>query len=115
MSCCTLYYNLSMYCNQSFLLLLVVLYAVSASYFAGVMVRLMLTLTPIVCVSASITFSHSLDNYMSPVMDFMSGAIKDRKKSGTQEEEQRTVSEKAGKPKVQKESQKLYDKVCNFI
>lgn len=88
------------------------LYAVSASYFAGVMVRLMLTLTPIVCVSASIAFSHSLDNYMSPVMDFMSGAIKDRKKAAGKEE-QKAVTEKGGKSKGQKESQKLlYDKVC---
>jgi dolichyl-diphosphooligosaccharide--protein glycosyltransferase len=29
----------------------------SASYFAGVMVRLMLTLTPVVCVLAAIAFS----------------------------------------------------------
>lgn len=92
-----------------------VLYAVSASYFAGVMVRLMLTLTPIVCVSASIAFSHSLDNYMSPVMDFMSGAIKDRKKGTAKEEEQKAVAEKAGKPKGPRESQKLYDKVCTIV
>merc|ERR1712183_50102 len=32
----------------------VVIYAVLASYFSGVMVRLMLTLTPIVCVAAAI-------------------------------------------------------------
>ena len=44
--------------------LLVVLYAVSAVYFAGVMVRLMLTLTPIVCVLASICISHTLDSFM---------------------------------------------------
>lgn len=43
---------------------LVVLYAVSAVYFAGVMVRLMLTLTPIVCVLASISISHTLDSFM---------------------------------------------------
>ena len=42
----------------------VVLYAVSAVYFAGVMVRLMLTLTPIVCVLASISISHVLDGFM---------------------------------------------------
>jgi len=90
----------------------VVLYAVSASYFAGVMVRLMLTLTPIVCVSASIAFSHSLDNYMSPVMDFMSGAMKDNSKA-TKEDSQKTASNKGGKSgKGQKEGQKLYDKVC---
>lgn len=42
----------------------VVIYAVLASYFAGVMVRLMLTLTPIVCVSAALAISHLLDTYL---------------------------------------------------
>lgn len=42
----------------------VVIYSVLASYFAGVMVRLMLTLTPIVCVAAAIVFSHILDTYL---------------------------------------------------
>ncbi|XP_067934706.1 dolichyl-diphosphooligosaccharide--protein glycosyltransferase subunit STT3B-like isoform X2 [Watersipora subatra] len=42
----------------------VVLYASSAIYFAGVMVRLMLTLTPIVCVFAAIAFSHTFENYL---------------------------------------------------
>ncbi|EED78399.1 predicted protein [Postia placenta Mad-698-R] len=35
----------------------VIIYAVVASYFAGVMVRLMLTLTPVVCVTAAVAFS----------------------------------------------------------
>ncbi|KAF2085663.1 glycosyltransferase family 66 protein [Saccharata proteae CBS 121410] len=42
----------------------VVIYAVLASYFAGVMVRLMLTLTPIVCVSAAMALSQILDTYL---------------------------------------------------
>ena len=42
----------------------VVIYAVLASYFAGVMVRLMLTLTPIVCVAAAIALSSILDTYL---------------------------------------------------
>ncbi|KAK2775271.1 oligosaccharyl transferase stt3 subunit [Emmonsiellopsis sp. PD_33] len=42
----------------------VVTYAVLASYFAGVMVRLMLTLTPIVCVAAAMVLSHILDTYL---------------------------------------------------
>ena len=42
----------------------VVIYSVLASYFAGVMVRLMLTLTPIVCVSAALALSHILDTYL---------------------------------------------------
>jgi dolichyl-diphosphooligosaccharide---protein glycosyltransferase len=35
------------------------------SYFAGVMVRLMLTLTPVVCVAAAIALSGVLDTYLS--------------------------------------------------
>ncbi len=42
----------------------VVIYAVLASYFAGVMVRLMLTLTPIVCVASAIALSEILDTYL---------------------------------------------------
>ena len=54
------------YFHGIFFLFVVVLYAVTASYFAGVMVRLMLTLTPVVCVLASIAFSVTLDNYIHP-------------------------------------------------
>lgn len=42
----------------------IVIYAVLASYFAGVMVRLMLTLTPIVCVAAAMAISQILDTYL---------------------------------------------------
>lgn len=42
----------------------IILYAVFASYFAGVMVRLILTLTPVVCVLAAIAFSKTLDYYL---------------------------------------------------
>ncbi|KAF2459921.1 putative oligosaccharyl transferase subunit [Lineolata rhizophorae] len=42
----------------------VIIYAVLASYFAGVMVRLMLTLTPIVCVASAIALSQILDTYL---------------------------------------------------
>ena len=42
----------------------IVIYAVLASYFAGVMVRLMLTLTPVVCVSAALALSSILDTYL---------------------------------------------------
>ena len=50
----------------------VVIYAVLASYFAGVMVRLMLTLTPVVCVAAALALSSILDTYLladSPTQD----------------------------------------------
>ena len=42
----------------------IVLYAVFASYFAGVMVRLMLTLTPVVCILSAIAFSNVFDTYL---------------------------------------------------
>ncbi|KAK0438691.1 oligosaccharyl transferase STT3 subunit [Desarmillaria tabescens] len=44
----------------------VIIYAVMASYFAGVMVRLMLTLTPCVCVASAVAFSSLLDTYIDP-------------------------------------------------
>ncbi|KAI1304698.1 glycosyltransferase family 66 protein [Xylaria venustula] len=42
----------------------IIVYALSGSYFAGVMVRLMLTLTPVVCVAAAIAASQLLDTYL---------------------------------------------------
>ncbi|KAI9024021.1 oligosaccharyl transferase stt3 subunit [Hyaloraphidium curvatum] len=44
----------------------VIVYAVTASYFSGVMVRLMLTLTPIVCVASAIAVSEVLETYLKP-------------------------------------------------
>ncbi|KAI0204717.1 glycosyltransferase family 66 protein [Astrocystis sublimbata] len=42
----------------------IIVYALTGSYFAGVMVRLMLTLTPVVCVAAAIAASQLLDTYL---------------------------------------------------
>merc|ERR1719266_557759 len=42
----------------------IILYAVSAVYFAGVMVRLMLILTPCVCVLSAIAFSTLFERYL---------------------------------------------------
>ncbi|RYP25089.1 hypothetical protein DL767_008484 [Monosporascus sp. MG133] len=42
----------------------IIVYALFGSYFAGVMVRLMLTLTPVVCVAAAIALSQVLDTYL---------------------------------------------------
>ncbi|RXW23446.1 hypothetical protein EST38_g2420 [Candolleomyces aberdarensis] len=47
--------------------LFVIIYSVMASYFAGVMVRLMLTLTPVVCVASAIALSTLLETYINPV------------------------------------------------
>lgn len=41
----------------------IIVYAILGSYFAGVMVRLMLTLTPVICVAAAIAISALLDVY----------------------------------------------------
>ncbi|XP_032807587.1 dolichyl-diphosphooligosaccharide--protein glycosyltransferase subunit STT3B [Petromyzon marinus] len=43
----------------------IALYAITATYFAGVMVRLMLTLTPVVCVLAGIAFSDTFRQYLA--------------------------------------------------
>ncbi len=44
------------------------LYAISAVYFAGVMVRLMLTLTPVVCMLSAIAFSSVFEQYLGDDM-----------------------------------------------
>ena len=47
--------------------LFIVIYATLASYFAGVMVRLMLTLTPIVCVASAMALSSLFDVFLRKV------------------------------------------------
>ncbi|GAA99545.1 glycosyltransferase family 66 protein [Mixia osmundae IAM 14324] len=46
----------------------IIVYAVFASYFAGVMVRLMLTLTPVVCVTAAMAVSSVYTAYLDPAV-----------------------------------------------
>lgn len=59
-----------------------VLYALSAVYFAGVMVRLMLTLTPAVCILGGIVFSKIFENYLkediSPVTSINTKLIEEK-------------------------------------
>ncbi|GAU92188.1 hypothetical protein RvY_04301 [Ramazzottius varieornatus] len=43
----------------------IVLYAATASYFSGVMIRLMLTLTPVVCILAGIALSELMETYLT--------------------------------------------------
>lgn len=45
----------------------VIIYSVLSAYFAGVMVRLMLTLTPVICVTGAIALSKLFDVYMNVV------------------------------------------------
>lgn len=51
----------------------VIIYAVLSAYFAGVMVRLMLVITPVVCVAAAIALSRMLDAYIDPVVPEIDG------------------------------------------
>ncbi|KAI8918576.1 Oligosaccharyl transferase STT3 subunit-domain-containing protein [Powellomyces hirtus] len=80
----------------------VLLYAGTASYFAGVMVRLMLTLTPIVCVAAAIAITTGLETFLtstgpppaavavsSPTLDEKKG--KDAKAAKSVEKKQKNV------------------------
>ena len=63
----------------------VIVYAVMASYFSGVMVRLMLTLTPVVCVCGGIVVSDVLSTYLdarSPTVVEVSRDGRQRKTSG---------------------------------
>lgn len=73
----------------------IILYAMSAAYFAGVMVRLMLTLTPVVCILASICLSKTLNEYL---VDDTPKKSKDNREGDEVEEE------------TEKKSRKLYDK-----
>lgn len=45
----------------------VIIYSVLCSYFAGVMVRLMLTLTPVICIAGAIALSKLFDIYLNVV------------------------------------------------
>ena len=51
-------------------------------YFAGVMVRLMLTLTPVVCILSAIAFSSTLDNYLNDAEEIKPTEKSKKKKIG---------------------------------
>uniref|UniRef100_A0A8C9GD26 dolichyl-diphosphooligosaccharide--protein glycotransferase n=1 Tax=Pavo cristatus TaxID=9049 RepID=A0A8C9GD26_PAVCR len=63
--------------NVSFFSSAVALYAISAVYFAGVMVRLMLTLTPVVCMLSAIAFSNVFERYLGDDMKRENPPIED--------------------------------------
>ena len=83
----------------------VVLYATTAVYFAGVMVRLMLTLTPVVCILAAIAFSVTLDNYL----------VDDRSSEGKDAVADQASVESVAEENDKKKKKDLYDKVCRQI
>lgn len=79
----------------------VILYAISAVYFAGVMVRLMLTLTPVVCMLAGVSFSKLLELFLKD--EDRDGNDRNGNESDEESEEERERSpgralyDKAGK------------------
>lgn len=76
----------------------VIIYGVLCSYFAGVMVRLMLTLTPIICVSAAIALSKLFDVYLNVVDIFKSDALEDVKTDSKKSKSKVSSSSSASKP-----------------
>ncbi len=83
----------------------IVLYAVSAVYFAGVMVRLMLTLTPCVCILSAIAFSKLFELYFKEdeqLSDSSSGKIAD---DGSDGDKNGRLYDKAGKMRKMKHEQ----------
>lgn len=76
----------------------VILYAISAVYFAGVMVRLMLTLTPVVCMLAGIAFSGLLEVFLKEDTP----AVAPRDEAEPEEPTEKKLYDKAGKLKPRK-------------
>ena len=70
-------------------------------YFAGVMVRLMLTLTPVVCILAAIAFSVTLDNYL----------VDDRPSENKESEAASADVDSSSEENDKKKRKDLYDKV----
>ncbi|CAG85154.1 DEHA2B04554p [Debaryomyces hansenii CBS767] len=75
----------------------VIIYGVLCSYFAGVMVRLMLTLTPIICVSAAIALSKLFDVYLNVVDIFKSDSLEDVKTDSKKSKSKVSSSSSASK------------------
>ncbi|KAI4477861.1 PREDICTED: dolichyl-diphosphooligosaccharide--protein glycosyltransferase subunit STT3B isoform X1 [Polistes canadensis] len=78
----------------------VILYAISAVYFAGVMVRLMLTLTPVVCMLAGIAFSGLLELFLKEECRDGNDRIEGSEEESEEERERspgRALYDKAGK------------------
>lgn len=72
----------------------IALYAITASYFAGVMVRLMLTLTPVVCVLSAIAFSECFTYSLQEDKD----TNKIKKRSEDEKQDKQTTAKKPKKP-----------------
>lgn len=92
--------------------LFIIIYAVLGSYFAGVMVRLMLTLTPVVCVAGAIALSKLFDTYMDFTELFKSDdaeePVSEKKSEKAEKNEKTEKTEKTDK--TEKTAKKLKSK-----
>uniref|UniRef100_A0A061QHW1 dolichyl-diphosphooligosaccharide--protein glycotransferase n=1 Tax=Cupiennius salei TaxID=6928 RepID=A0A061QHW1_CUPSA len=79
----------------------IILYAITAVYFAGVMVRLMLTLTPVVCVLSAIAFSQIMETYLQddecPKTSLSPTDSDSEESDGTDKKGNKNLYDKAGK------------------
>lgn len=73
----------------------VLAYSVLCSYFAGVMVRLMLTLTPVICVCAAIAISKLFDVYLD-FSSLLKGEEEEEEEEKEEEEEEKVGEEGKG-------------------
>jgi dolichyl-diphosphooligosaccharide--protein glycosyltransferase len=62
-----------------------------ASYFAGVMVRLMLTLTPIVCIASAVALSKLLDTYLAAAKEKKVVEVDPKAPKGSEKKEKTLV------------------------
>lgn len=92
----------------------IVLYAISAVYFAGVMVRLMLTLTPVVCMLGGIAFSQLIEVYLKEEkhQKVSSGTGSDATEDNANE---KALYDKAGKIKHRSKHDNQQAENCNGI
>jgi len=96
-----------------FVLIQVALYAITAAYFAGVMVRLMLTLTPVVCVLSAIAFSECFSYCLQDEKEKPTSQ-RPRVNSADGSVDSSTDSEENSQNGPEKNNHKnLYDKVIN--
>jgi dolichyl-diphosphooligosaccharide--protein glycosyltransferase len=87
----------------------IALYAITAAYFAGVMVRLMLTLTPVVCVLSAIAFSECFSYCLQDEKEKPSSQ-RARVNSADGSVDSSTDSEENSQNGPEKNNKNLYDK-----
>ncbi|KAK3487347.1 ribosomal protein L35-like protein [Neurospora crassa] len=78
----------------------VIVYALFGSYFAGVMVRLMLTLTPVVCVAAAIALSTILHTYLKAKSPTPEELLPEESTDGTSKKASKSGLRASNKPYI---------------